>query len=490
MGRVDGPFLHSGSLRNLYLSKCHLTALHDRFFQNVSGLSVLDLSENPLGAIEAGVFRPLAGLTRLALNSCDLTHVAGAAFGSLGRLATLELAGNRLKSTVDWTPLLGGLARLERLDLTGSGVRDLPNDAFRNNAGLRELALAGNDLSGLDVAAALGRTSARLRRLDLGHCNLTAPLPDDSFANATDVRTLVLSGNDLSAAAPLAVSPLTKLATLTLSDCGLTRLPVLACAGLRELDVSRNPALNGAYAAGLSSPPESLERVDMGYSDLRVISGAAFSKMPSLETLILSGNHRLENVEPGAFRNLTRLKTLQLDGCGLGRLNGAAFGDGFARLEELNLAGNPLVVPDEGPMLPPQLSGLKNLDVGRCGLTFLPGDAFVATPNIGRLLLNDNRLTNAKDGRLNDSLRFLAGLVDLEQLDLSHNGLTYVAPDQFRHNRKLASLNLVGNPWKCDCYLFDAWKWLVTARSNVTMLVGPTESTAIRVNKNFLARLT
>ncbi|XP_050440269.1 uncharacterized protein LOC126845587 [Adelges cooleyi] len=478
---VEGPFLYSKSLLYLYLSNCHLSKLSPHFFANISGLDKLDLSGNPLHIIEPGIFDPLTSLKHLILNNCNLTHISSVAFSSLGHLTVLELAGNSLKSHVDWTLILGSLGRLEHLDLRESGVSNLPENVFSNNTWLRSLVLAENELSDLDVATTLGHNLVHLDFLDLSYCHLKGPLSEDAFANATKLRTLILSGNPLSAAdLAVALSPLLKLVKLSLRDCGLTRLPANTFhkfTSLQELDISRNP-LNNAFTA-LLSPLESLEHLDMGYSNLQRISRTTFLKMSALKTLILSGN-KLKSLESGLFQNLTRLEVLELNNCGLARLNDTVFYDNFTYpdLQELRLSGNPLQVPEEGPILPLQLSGLKNLDISNCNLSRLPVDAFASTPNITELLLGDNKLRNEEE----NSMKFLEPLSGLEQLDLSANNLSSIKPDKFTYNHQLMSLKLVGNPWKCDCYVMDMWEWASAIKGNIGVLVGSTKSIDTNIN--------
>lgn len=479
--QVEGPFLYSKSLLYLYLSHCTLAKLSPQFFANISGLDKLDLSENPLHIIEPGIFDPLTSLKHLMLNDCNLTHISSVAFTNLGHLTVLELAGNSLKSHVDWATILGNLGRLEHLDLRQSGVSNLPENVFFNNTWLRSLVLAENELSDLDVATTLGHNLVHLDFLDLSYCHLKGPLSEDAFANATKLRTLILSGNHLSAAdLAVALSPLLKLVKLSLRDCGLTRLPANTFhkfTSLQELDISRNP-LNNAFTA-LLSPLESLEHLDMGYSNLQRISRTTFLKMSALKTLILSGN-KLKSLESGLFQNLTRLEVLELNNCGLSRLNDTVFYDNFTYpdLEELRLSGNPLQVPEEGPILPPQLSGLKTLDISKCNLSHLPKDAFISTPNISRLLLNDNKLRNEKD----ESMKFLEPLTGLERLDLRFNNMTSIKPDKFSYNYQLLSLALIGNPWKCDCYVVDMWEWALSSKGNLGVLVDATKSMDSNLN--------
>lgn len=474
---VEGPLLISKSVLYLYLSDCNLSKLSSLFFANTTALNTLDLSGNPLRIVEAGIFDPLISLETLKLNRCNLTHIAGIAFNSLVHLKVLELSGNNLKHQVDWALVLGNLARLELLDLRRSGISNLPENTFIKNPWLRTLILAENELAGLDVATTLGHNLIHLDTLDISYCHLTEPLSETPFLNATKLRTLILSGNHLSSAVlSEALAPLTRLQTLSLRDCGLTRLPANTFhrfSSLQKLDISYNP-LNNAFT-GLLSPLESLEHLDMGYSNLKTISEDTFVKMCSLKTLILSGN-KLHALESGLFQNLTHLETLELNHCGLSRLNEAVFYENYTYpdLEELRLAGNPLKVDINEPLIPKQLSRLKTLDLRNCNLSFLPSVAFNSSRNITKLLLGDNKLSNTDPF----SLQFLELLQHLVYLDLSNNNFSSVTSNMFRKNPDISALKLVGNPWKCDCNIVDMWQWASSERGDIGVLVGSTTAAA------------
>lgn len=474
---VEGPFLISKSVLYLYLSDCNLSKLSSSFFANTTGLNTLDLSGNPLRIVEAGIFEPLVSLETLKLNRCNLTHIAGVAFNKLVHLKVLELAHNNLKHQVDWALVLGDLARLELLDLRSSGISNLPENTFIKNPWLRTLILAENELAGLDVATTLGHNLIHLDTLDISYCHLTEPLSETPFLNATKLRTLILSGNHLSSVVlSEALAPLTRLQTLSLRDCGLTRLPANTFhrfSALQKLDISYNP-LNNAFT-GLLSPLESLEHLDMGYSNLKTISRDTFVKMSSLKTLILSGN-KLDSLESGLFQNLTHLETLELNYCGLSRLNEAVFYDNYTYpdLEELRLAGNPLKVHSTDPMIPKQLARLKILDLRNCDIEYLPPHAFNSSKNITKLLLADNKLSNADTL----SLEFLAPLPHLVHLDLSNNNFSSITPKAFKNNPDLATIKLVGNPWKCDCSIVDMWQWASSERGDIGVLIGSTTAAA------------
>lgn len=429
----------------------------------------MDLSNNPIHTLEGGVFDVLTSLETLKLNDCKLTSVSENVFSSVVNLKFLELAGNQLTNT-DWPEVLGKLTRLEYLNLRKTGITSLSEDAFSNCTNLVSLILADNELRDLDVAATLGSSVDHLEILDLSNCKIKGPISGEAFANATRLKTLYLSGNPLFAPdLQEALEPLPKLEKLFMSNCGLRNLPdnFNVFDNLQELDISHNPLVN--VFTKLLAPLEKLEYLNMGYSNLSYVGPDTFSKMTSMKRLVLSGNDLL-SLEAGLFGNLTQLTTLELEFCGLKRpLNSNAFFKNltYTDLREIRLGGNPLVIPQSGPVFPKQLSQVTILDMSNCNITTLNVDAFKNTENITDLNLAGNKIKSSED-----SLLFLERLEHLEKINLSNNNLTTIDPQVFVHNPKLHSLNLLGNPFRCDCKIAEMWDWANMIKGNLDVLVG------------------
>lgn len=452
------------------ISNCSLEFLNDHFFENISALTTLDLSENPLNILDTRAFEKLTSLETLKMNHCNLSAIGEDTFVAQLNLKILELEGNKFVPEMNWEGVLAKLPLLENFDLRNSHVNQLSETMLSNNHYLRVLVLAENNLTGVDVGLPL-RTLSNLESLDLSYCNLTVPLSEDTFSNVTKIRSLYLSGNTLFASDLLvALSPLTNLQKLSLSNCGLRRLPDTfhKFKSLQELDISHNP-LNDAFVK-LLSPLETLEYLNMGYSNLSHIAPHSFSKMTSMRRLILSGND-LNNLEAGLFGNLTRLESLELNFCGLRRpLNATLFFNNFTYtdLTELQLAGNPLRVSKTGPLFPKQLSRLQTLDLSNCNLTFLPPDAFFWTRNITTLILSGNHFSSPND------FHFLELLPKLEVLDLTYNNLSTFSPREIEFNPQVTKLKLIGNPWRCDCSVANLWDWAHMEKGDLSILEGST----------------
>lgn len=466
---VEGAFLISPTLQYLDVSSCNLSSINPNFFDNMTALNTVDISNNPLGILESGMFDALTSLETLKLNDCKLKTISENAFLTAVNLKNLELAGNYL-TDANWPEILGKMIRLEYLNLRKSGLTSLSEDTFTNCTNLVTLILADNELRDLDVAATLGNSVNYLELLDLANCKIQGPISGEAFANATRLKTLYLSGNPLFAPdLQEALEPLPKLEKLFLSNCGLRALPdnFNVFDNLQELDISHNPLVN--VFTKLLAPLENLEYLNMGYSNLSYIGPETFSKMTSMKRLVLSGNDLL-SLEAGLFGNLTQLTTLELEFCGLKRpLNANAFFKNltYMDLREIRLGGNPLVIPEKGPLFPKQLSQVTILDLSNCNITSLHIDAFKNTVNITDLNLSGNRLKS-----ILGSLSFLEKLQHLEKINLSNNNLTTIDPMIFVNNPRLHSLNLLGNPFICDCKIAEMWDWANMIKGDLDVLIG------------------
>ncbi|XP_030825523.1 toll-like receptor 13 [Camarhynchus parvulus] len=146
-------------LRNLYDLKLQaqqpygMRVVPQRFFQGLSALRSLYLSQNSLSAIPADAFDDLAQLRYLTLadSSNGMGHLPAGIFKNLSQLRSLNLES--------------------------AGLRSLGPEVFGNLTRLKELRLAKNELRTLDVTLATHLPA--LRYLDLRKCPLSC-----SCANA------------------------------------------------------------------------------------------------------------------------------------------------------------------------------------------------------------------------------------------------------------------------------------------------------------------
>uniref|UniRef100_A0A8C1XRI7 Uncharacterized protein n=1 Tax=Cyprinus carpio TaxID=7962 RepID=A0A8C1XRI7_CYPCA len=212
-------------------------------------------------------------LERLRLRFCYVTDEGCSALTSAlksnpSHLRELDLSGNQLgdsglKNICDL--LMNPQCKLEKLDLCVCSITEeqcliLISALKSNPSHLRELNLSGNQLgdSGVEnLGVLLGSTQCKLEKLHLCVCSITEKqcliLTSALKSNLSHLRELDLSGNKIENTGVKHLCDVLKdshckLERLSLNDCGITEVAVLAqslaenkaLTFLKELDLSKN----------------------------------------------------------------------------------------------------------------------------------------------------------------------------------------------------------------------------------------------------------
>ncbi len=215
-----GIFTGLTNLQKLYLGGNQLTNLPAGIFTGLTNLQILSLYNNQLTNLPAGIFTGLTNLQKLYLYKNQLTTLPAGIFTGLTNLQKLSLDNNQLTNLP--AGIFTGLTNLQELYLGGNQLTNLPAGIFTGLTNLQILSLYKNQLTTLPAGIFTDLTS--LKKLYL-HGNQLTTLPADIFTGLTNLQELVLSYNKISDIS--ALSGLTKLTFLNLLNNSIAYLQPL-----------------------------------------------------------------------------------------------------------------------------------------------------------------------------------------------------------------------------------------------------------------------
>ncbi|XP_076246507.1 uncharacterized protein LOC143186684 [Calliopsis andreniformis] len=430
------------------------------FPQNISTVvEQLNLSNNLLTNISSDINR-LIELQYLNLARNILSSLPDD-ISSLKNLQKLDLSGNKIHEVADINsirqlpsltvlyvsrnplPTLEGLisSSLEALDANHCEIREVSNTSLDGLPKLTTLRLVGNPLKYIQKA-----WGPKLRWLDMSDCLLNYLSPD-TFSGFPELEELHLANNP----------------TLVYS----TRHSTLTHSKLKKLDVSKcnldRPGLHGF---------PSLTHARLSRNTIRLLPDRIFAKNRELGFLYLNANN-VENVNSSTFEGLINLQVLDLSANSLEEVHPLAFHENV-QIKFINLSYNML---HEFPNL---ATTVATLDLSANIISDMSQKSLGGMQKIKSITLSDNQLEKLPFGlksmtlrnfdlrrnRLvelkNDTLLYFPQLI---RIDLSGNRLTELTdPSVFRNNPELNIVKLEDNPWHCDCKnLFVMFNFLTSS---------------------------
>ncbi|XP_018553223.1 leucine-rich repeat transmembrane protein FLRT2 [Lates calcarifer] len=258
-------------------------------------------------------------------------------------------------------------------------------------------------------------------------------------------KTLYLHNNQINNAGfPLELHHVASVETVYLYGNQLDEFPINLPKNVRVLHLQENniQTISRVALAQLLFLEE-LHLDDNSISTVGVEEGA-FREAVSLKLLFLTKNH-LSSVPIGLPDDL---KELRLDENRIAVIAEEAFKN-VTRLERLLLDGN--LLTDEGiaPGTFQDLVTLRELSLARNSLTYPP--PFLPREVLIKLNFQENQINRIP-------VRAFAGLHKLERLDISNNQLQSLTQGVFDGLISLRQLTVRNNLWLCDCSI----KWVVS----------------------------
>lgn len=229
--------LNSLSFRDFYrltalnLPSVGLETLPDVVLNGLRKLKVLDLNQNRLSALPAGVFGSCCGeLIWLNLARNRFVEVPSYSLRNLPLLRQLNFYGNGITNVS--ANAFSGLNSLIDLNLDCNLLEDIAPNAFRDLVKLKKLYLEGNLM--VNISSEIFEGLSGLEQLDLTQ-NRIISLRKGAFVPLRSLKELSLNRNRISFIEPGAFEGLTQLVTLELDGNPIMNLDGNALAGLGNL---------------------------------------------------------------------------------------------------------------------------------------------------------------------------------------------------------------------------------------------------------------
>ena len=307
---IIGATLKSDSLRELYLINCSVTDITSDIIEGFRNLTLLDLSQNNVVALNAQIKSSTLKSLTISNSSLEVIH---ASFLDLPKLIYLDISKNaKLEIFVGESNLeqldasecdldvipKGNFPRLKSVILRGNHLRHLPPNAFESMNNIEQIDLSHNAITNIDVKAFLN--TKKLQYVDLSYNTISA-LNSDTFNSNFKLQKLRLSRNYLRELINLNSESLTH---LDLSMCEISRINRHSLSDLpllKVLDLSQN---SFSYIPD-DFEAENLNILDMNSCRVVDLNNQTFSRMPKLQKLNLRSNRLTSGMHRSFFHNMT-----------------------------------------------------------------------------------------------------------------------------------------------------------------------------------------
>jgi len=453
------------SLVELHLVHCKLASLpHSVFSNNLTLLSVLDLSFNQFNSLIPHWLSNLSSLSTINLSSSLLRGAIPDGMGYLANLRSLKLSRNDLIGKIPNS--FSNLCNLQTLKLwstniSGEVVEFLDGLSQCSNSSLEYLDLSENILLGGNLPYSLGGLR-KLKTIDLYKTSVGGSIPD-SIGNLTSLQTLDLSESSVWGSIPDSIGNLTSLQTLDLSYNQMSGA-IPESIGKLSMLVSLELSSNSWEGFLTEAHFQNLTRLNFFLLDMKfstkwtLVFDVKHDWVPPFKLIrIQLGNMKIGPKFPVWLQTQNELRRIWLDNVGISDTIPHGLWKSYPNVISWSLSGNKLrgQVPYfqfhpsayrfdlssnnlKGP-LPLFRSNLSQLFLQNNMFSgAIPKNISELLPKLSWLDLSSNSIT----GRIPHSIGMLK---ELTGLILRNNSLSKELPPHWKDLRKLGVLNLAEN---------------------------------------------
>ncbi len=319
---LSGIGVETDIIRQQELSKVKEIDLSQHFLNNreaigglkyITGLEVLNLSENELENSDIASLAEIKNLTRLDLSHNKITDV-GVLKNNL-KLQELDLSYNCLDTTDNKNSImsLNRLSKLQKLNLENNKINDI--SPISNLTDITDLNLNSNKITPSSIDSIVGLSA--LKKICLGYNDGLSDLSSFySLQYITNLNYIDLSGISLSGQFQKKFPTSTNLQTLIISDSSLQDsdlMDILKFNNLTCLDISANSSLS---EGGLNSFFKSSTKLeDINLSSLNFIHLPKIERLVNLKSLTFDNCRNLYDINSLYNGNFPKLSRLSLNYC-------------------------------------------------------------------------------------------------------------------------------------------------------------------------------
>ena len=395
-GQITTLETHSFSvypnLTLLHLMKVNMDEIQSGAFEGLPSLQMLSLNGNELNSLPTSAFQTTLVLRFLYLNDNDFHELPHNSICIIKQLAYLYVTGNKL-TKLSFPPCYMNISHLGILDLSGYPIEEIHKEDFVN---LRYSPIGILRLSNCKLKRLQEDVFAHMRRLSSINLsgNKFETFPEDIFKNLTSLLHLYVSHNRLHIFVP--EWTVNSIVEFNIGGNHITSLNFANTQSLskvKELTLDTNRLVNLSSRIFTNIGLYSVENLSLKQCSLRYINPHAFQNLTRLKTLRLTDNPLTAAVLQQAFMGLpiTSLQKLVLDTLHLKDINNNTF---------VHLAGSNVteIVLDHSGItkIPPALFSnfleLKTLSLKRNKIMIVDGYCFLSLTKLNKLWLDSNNL--------------------------------------------------------------------------------------------------